>query len=162
MHIIWARKTGKWTHERSPLVRQRQETPPARRLRPRRLLGCRIQQPVALRLDRPIVLAGGSPQTVDICMSHMRGLESIRILHERAPAIPLVAMSGYALDNLEPPTPDFLRMALELGAARCLRKPFTPGAVIAPAEIIGDTARWAKRPSMAPSRSAALVGVCLP
>ena len=27
--------------------------------------------------------------------------------------------------------PDFLRMALELGAARCLRKPFTPDALLA-------------------------------
>jgi hypothetical protein len=29
-----------------------------------------------------------------------------------------------------PPAPDFLRMALELGAARCMRKPFTPGALL--------------------------------
>jgi len=68
---------------------------------------------------------------VDIFMPHMRGFESIRIFHERAPAIPLVAMSGYAFANLDSPTPDFLRMALELGAARCLRKPFTPGALLA-------------------------------
>lgn len=33
---------------------------------------------------------------VDIFMPHMRGFESIRIFHERAPTIPLVAMSGYA------------------------------------------------------------------
>ncbi|MBR1230732.1 response regulator [Bradyrhizobium sp. AUGA SZCCT0177] len=68
---------------------------------------------------------------VDIFMPHMRGFESIRIFHERAPAIPLVAMSGYAFANLESPAPDFLRMALELGAARCLRKPFTPAALLA-------------------------------
>jgi len=68
---------------------------------------------------------------VDIFMPHMRGFESIRIFHERAPAIPLVAMSGYAFANLDSPTPDFLRMALELGAARCLRKPFTPMALLA-------------------------------
>ena len=67
---------------------------------------------------------------VDIFMPHMRGFESIRIFHERAPAIPLVAMSGYAFANLDSPAPDFLRMALELGAARCLRKPFTPGALL--------------------------------
>ena len=66
---------------------------------------------------------------VDIFMPHMRGFESIRIFHERAPAIPLIAMSGYAFANLDSP-PDFLRMALELGAARCLRKPFTPGALL--------------------------------
>ncbi|MBR1157144.1 response regulator [Bradyrhizobium sp. JYMT SZCCT0428] len=67
---------------------------------------------------------------VDIFMPHMRGFESIRIFHERAPAIPLVAMSGYAFANLDAPAPDFLRMALELGAARCLRKPFTPAALL--------------------------------
>ena len=68
---------------------------------------------------------------VDIFMPHMRGFESIRIFHERAPAVPLVAMSGYAFANLNTPAPDFLRMALELGASRCLRKPFTPVALLA-------------------------------
>jgi hypothetical protein len=38
-------------------------------------------------------------------------------------------MSGYAFANLDASAPDFLRMALELGAARCLRKPFTPTAL---------------------------------
>jgi CheY-like chemotaxis protein len=67
---------------------------------------------------------------VDIFMPHMRGFESIRIFHERAPTIPLIAMSGYAFANLNTPAPDFLRMALELGASRCLRKPFTPIALL--------------------------------
>ena len=67
---------------------------------------------------------------VDIFMPHMRGFESIRIFHERAPSIPLIAMSGYAFANLNSPAPDFLRMALELGASRCLRKPFTPTALL--------------------------------
>ena len=68
---------------------------------------------------------------IDIFMPHMRGFESIRIFHERAPTIPLIAMSGYAFADLNSPVPDFLRMALELGAARCLRKPFTPLALLA-------------------------------
>jgi CheY-like chemotaxis protein len=67
---------------------------------------------------------------VDIFMPHMRGFESIRVFHERAPSIPLIAMSGYAFANLNTPAPDFLRMALELGASRCLRKPFTPVALL--------------------------------
>ena len=67
---------------------------------------------------------------VDIFMPHMRGFESIRIFHERAPNIPLIAMSGYAFANLNAPAPDFLRMALELGASRCLRKPFAPVALL--------------------------------
>ena len=75
--------------------------------------------------------AGFDLMLVDIFMPHMRGFESIRIFHERAPTVPLVAMSGYAFANLDSPASDFLRMALELGAARCLRKPFTPGALLA-------------------------------
>jgi CheY-like chemotaxis protein len=67
---------------------------------------------------------------VDIFMPHMRGFESIRIFHERAPTLPLIAMSGYAFANIDSPAPDFLRMALELGATRCLRKPFTPVALL--------------------------------
>jgi len=67
---------------------------------------------------------------VDIFMPHMRGFESIRIFHERAPNVPLIAMSGYAFANINTPAPDFLRMALELGASRCLRKPFTPVALL--------------------------------
>jgi CheY-like chemotaxis protein len=77
---------------------------------------------------------------VDIFMPHMRGFESIRIFHERAPTIPLVAMSGYAFANLNAPAPDFLRMALELGASRCLRKPFTPVALLTVInECLADT-----------------------
>jgi CheY-like chemotaxis protein len=74
--------------------------------------------------------AGFDLMIVDIFMPHMRGFESIRIFHERAPQVPLIAMSGYAFANLDSPAPDFLRMALELGAARCLRKPFTPMALL--------------------------------
>ena len=68
---------------------------------------------------------------VDIFMPHMRGFESIRIFHERAPGIPLVAMSGYAFADADTASPDFLRITLELGAAHCLRKPFTPAALLA-------------------------------
>jgi hypothetical protein len=41
----------------------------------------------------------------------------------------LIAISGYAFANLNSPTYDFLCMALELSASRCLRKPFTPVAL---------------------------------
>ena len=68
---------------------------------------------------------------VDIFMPHMRGFESIRIFHERAPTIPLIAMSGYAFAGADTTSPDFLRMTLELGATCCLRKPFTPQALLA-------------------------------
>ncbi|QIG91725.1 MULTISPECIES: response regulator [unclassified Bradyrhizobium] len=67
---------------------------------------------------------------VDVFMPHMRGFEAIRIFHERAPDIPVIAMSGYAFANADR-APDFLRMTIELGASACLRKPFTPQALIA-------------------------------
>ena len=68
---------------------------------------------------------------VDIIPPHMPGFEAIRIFHERAPDIPLIAMSGYAFANADTASPDFLRMTLELGATCCLRKPFTPKALLA-------------------------------
>ncbi|MEH2476856.1 CheY-like chemotaxis protein [Nitrobacteraceae bacterium AZCC 2146] len=68
---------------------------------------------------------------VDIFMPQMRGFESIRVFHQRAPLVPLIAISGYAFAQHSSPAPDFLRMAIELGAMRCLRKPFTPAALIA-------------------------------
>src|SRR5260221_13685037 len=68
---------------------------------------------------------------VDIFMPHMRGFESIRVFHERAPATPLIAMSGYTFANLDTPSPDFLKTTLELGAICCLRKPFTPNTLLA-------------------------------
>jgi CheY-like chemotaxis protein len=63
---------------------------------------------------------------VDIFMPHMHGFESVRVFHERAPIVPLIAISGYVFAQNRSPAPDFLSMALDLGAARCLRKPFTP------------------------------------
>jgi CheY-like chemotaxis protein len=62
---------------------------------------------------------------VDIFMPHMQGFESIRVFHKRAPTVPLVAISGYVFAEQRIPAPDFLKMALKLGASRCLRKPFT-------------------------------------
>lgn len=88
---------------------------------------------------------------IDIFMPHMRGFESIRIFHERAPTVPLIAMSGYAFANLNSPAPDFLRMALELGASRCLRKPFTPVALLTVINECLSEAR-ARFPSAIPMR----------
>ena len=63
---------------------------------------------------------------VDIFMPHMHGFVSVRVFHQRAPAVPMIAISGYVFAEQRTPAPDFLSMALELGATRCLRKPFTP------------------------------------
>ena len=68
---------------------------------------------------------------IDIFMPNMRGYESIRVFHERAPAVPLIAMSGYSFANLATPSHEFLAMSLQYGATRYLRKPFTPTSLVA-------------------------------
>jgi len=68
---------------------------------------------------------------IDIFMPNMRGYESIRVFHERAPAVPLIAMSGYSFANLATPSHEFLAMSLQYGATCYLRKPFTPTSLVA-------------------------------
>ena len=63
---------------------------------------------------------------VDVFMPNMRGFEPIRVFHERAPTVPLIAISGHAFSGFDASSPDILRMAVRLGATRCLRKPFRP------------------------------------
>lgn len=67
---------------------------------------------------------------VDVFMPQMRGFESIRLFHERAPSVPLIAISGCAFAEVETSAPEFIRLATRLGATRCLRKPFTPAALL--------------------------------
>ena len=67
---------------------------------------------------------------IDIFMPHMNGFESVRVFHQRAPIVPLIAISGYVFAEQRKPAPDFLSMALRLGATRCLRKPFTPSTLL--------------------------------
>ena len=78
---------------------------------------------------RAIETAAFEVMLIDVFMPHMRGFESIRMFHERMPDVPIIAMSGYAFANADR-APDFLRMTIELGAAYCLRKPFTPQALL--------------------------------
>jgi CheY-like chemotaxis protein len=61
---------------------------------------------------------------VDVLMPNMCGFESIRLFHQRAPTVPLIAISGYAFSGAEADDPGCLKTALSLGATRCLRKPF--------------------------------------
>ena len=67
---------------------------------------------------------------VDILMPNMRGFEPIRIFHARAPTVPLIAMSGYAFSGPETDNVACLKMALSLGATRCLHKPLRPAALL--------------------------------
>lgn len=68
---------------------------------------------------------------VDVLMPAMRGFESIRLFHQRAPAVPLIAISGYTFAGHEANDSACLKLALSLGATRFLRKPFRPTTLLA-------------------------------
>jgi DNA-binding response OmpR family regulator len=67
---------------------------------------------------------------VDVFMPYMKGFEAIRLFHEHAPTVPLIAISGYAFSGTESAGSEFLRLATRLGATRCLRKPFKPATLL--------------------------------
>ncbi len=67
---------------------------------------------------------------VDIFMPGMDGFQTIRILRRSAPKVAIIAMSGYAFRQTSGPVPDFLKMACDLGATCCLRKPFKAWEII--------------------------------
>jgi two-component system response regulator (stage 0 sporulation protein F) len=93
--------------------------------------------------------AGFGLMVVDIFMPHMRGLESISLFHESAPRVPLVAISGYKFAEPRAQAPDFLQMALKLGASRCLRKPFTTSALL---YIVGECLQTGGMPEIRSER----------
>src|SRR5262245_33120302 len=68
---------------------------------------------------------------VDIFMPGMDGLETIRRIRQRAPLVPLIAISGFLFRDSAVPAPDFLTMATRLGAAGSLHKPFRPHELLA-------------------------------
>ena len=61
----------------------------------------------------------------DIFMPEMEGLETIREARARQPALPIIAMSGFTLDER-----DYLGIAEKFGAISSLRKPFRPAELI--------------------------------
>jgi DNA-binding response OmpR family regulator len=62
---------------------------------------------------------------VDIFMRGVNGLTTIARFRQRAPAVPILAMSGFRFRDAAHPDLDFLELATKAGAAVCLRKPFT-------------------------------------
>ena len=68
---------------------------------------------------------------VDMVMAELDGLETIRLLHEVAPRVPVIAVSGFMFKPSVPATADFLGLAAKLGIAYCLHKPFRPDELIA-------------------------------
>ena len=67
---------------------------------------------------------------VDIFMPGMNGFDTIKLFRQSAPTLPIIVISGYVFREADGPAPDFFRMATDLGAAVCLRKPFKPAALL--------------------------------
>jgi DNA-binding response OmpR family regulator len=62
---------------------------------------------------------------VDIVMPNREGIETIQLLKEAFPQMPVVAMSGHHTAGKE-----YLTWAKEIGADDCLAKPFAPSLLI--------------------------------
>jgi CheY-like chemotaxis protein len=70
---------------------------------------------------------------LDIFMPGMDGFETMRMVRQHRPQMPIIVISGRpaTLDENESTTPDFLTMATKLGAVSSLQKPFRPAALLA-------------------------------
>ncbi|WP_245199032.1 response regulator [Jiella mangrovi] len=63
---------------------------------------------------------------VDIFMPDLDGIATIQLMKADFPELPVIAISGHAVQFAAEGGIDFLKMAVEHGASASLRKPFTP------------------------------------
>ena len=78
---------------------------------------------------------------LDIFMPGMDGLETMGLIRQQRPLIPIIVISGNPVTSGS--GPDFLTMATKLGAVRSLQKPFKPAALLAAVTSSLETAQRA-------------------
>jgi CheY-like chemotaxis protein len=61
---------------------------------------------------------------LDIFMPGMDGFETMRMVRQQHPRIPIIVISGRPMPSNAGASPDFLTMATKLGAVTSLQKPF--------------------------------------
>jgi CheY-like chemotaxis protein len=93
---------------------------------------------------------------LDIFMPGMDGIETMRLVHQQRPRVPIIVISGNPILSDSGQMPDFLTMATKLGAVCSLQKPFKPTALI---EAVNNSLGAAKRSSASATASGA---VCRP
>ena len=71
---------------------------------------------------------------LDIFMPGMDGIETMRHIHRQRPGVPIIVISGRPLESEGTTGPDFLAMAIKLGAISSLPKPFKPAVLLATVE----------------------------
>jgi CheY-like chemotaxis protein len=65
---------------------------------------------------------------LDIFMPGMDGFETMRLVHQQKPLTPIIVISGRPISSDS--GPDFLTMAMKLGAVSSLQKPFKPAELL--------------------------------
>jgi CheY-like chemotaxis protein len=63
---------------------------------------------------------------LDIFMPGMDGFETMRMVRQQHPQLPIIVISGRPISSEADTAPDFLTMATKLGAVSSLQKPFRP------------------------------------
>lgn len=97
---------------------------------------------------------------VDIFMPGMDGFATIREIRKLKPDLPIIAMSSRRFTNPAPGKPDFLGMAVRLGANEALQKPFAPadlcaaiGRCLAETAAAADPGEWTGTDNIVPFRT---------
>lgn len=84
---------------------------------------------------------------LDIFMPGMDGFETMRVVHQQQPRIPIIVISGNPIPSGS--GANFLTMATKLGAVSSLQKPFKPGALLAAVAGCLETAKSPSSPVIA-------------
>jgi CheY-like chemotaxis protein len=78
---------------------------------------------------------------LDIFMPGMDGLETMRLVHQQQPLLPIIVISGQPVASGPGSGPDFLTMATRLGAVSSLQKPFKAATLLATVATCLETAK---------------------
>ena len=87
---------------------------------------------------------------LDIFMPGMDGFETMRMVHQLRPLVPIIVISGKPISSDDTSAPNFLTMATKLGAISSLQKPFKSADLLA---AVTDSLEAAKRRSSAASHA---------
>ncbi len=82
---------------------------------------------------------------LDIFMPGMDGFETMRMVRRQQPQLPIIVISGRPISPEADSAPDFLTMAIKLGAVSSLQKPFRPADLLAAVTGCLEAARRGSR-----------------